>query len=360
MDDSQRVVADANTGAGLPPNVETAGIDVVQVGESRKDHFTIVPNDRLRNPGLTWAEKGMVDYLTSHRAGYGLTIEQIIGDSEDGERAVRTILGSLERKGWIARTRQRDVRGRLGRYRFTIHPDGPACGSQSGPDLEIQPKPAGRNQTAFSRLDAPGWAAQDIEEQRKKTSTATAFVEDQKKIISLGRGSEVTTREAPNDERETISISSSKDLEPADIIDAEIVPDADPITAACLPAMRTAEPDITEEEATAIVGDVRYAGKIQSVTGWARSAAGQADIRERLYKLRTARQSWDDLAAELGNTAPADPCTDCTNGWQGRDPVTQAPIPCHRCRPNLIPASGCTRVHCTHCHLSKTAGAWDV
>ena len=159
-----------------PESCEPAGITC---GPTPQDHFTIVPNSRLRRHTLTWAEKGMLDYITSHVAGYDLTVEQIIAQGEDGPRAVRTILNGLERKGYLNRVRRRDAQGRLGRYRWAVHPDGPQRDSHSGRDQHVHSEPAGRDQSALSTVERPPWTAQPLEDQEKKTNAA--LVEDQKK-----------------------------------------------------------------------------------------------------------------------------------------------------------------------------------
>jgi hypothetical protein len=173
MKHSPAVTTDAHTVDNS--SLGTVRPDGIDIGDTARDHFTIVPNHQLRNHRLSWAEKGMLAYIQSHQRGYRLTIEQIIAEATDGERAVRTILAGLERAGYVQRHRERDPAGRLGRYRWRVNPAG---GTQSGRDLHVDGKPAGQDQTALSTLDGPGWAAQDVEDHCKNTSAS--LEEDQR------------------------------------------------------------------------------------------------------------------------------------------------------------------------------------
>lgn len=322
-------------------------------------YFTQVPNHWLRNPDLSYRTKGILAAIASHRAGYRLTMAQLINDSKDGRDSVRAGVKEAELAGYLVLTALRDDRGRHQGYAIRLVEDpageGPQRPTRPGRDQGKQGEPAGQNRSGFTAAAAPQRAATPIEEHSKKTM----LLEDQeKKIISLGSEPNLTTREAPNRERETIMISSSKDLEPADILDGEIVEDLDPATAAALPALRAAAPDITDREAAELLAEVRGEGKIRSIAAWLRSDAARQDIPDRLDRRRSSAVMWADLYQSLGNTA-AQPCT-CVNGWVGRDPATMAPRPCHRCKPHMIPDGGCTRADCTHCQPAETTGAWDV
>ena len=86
--------------------------------------------------------------------------------------------------------------------------------------------------------------------------------------------------------------------------------------------VRAAQPDMTGDEAAAVIAATRAAGRVDSLTGWAGSARGQVDIRERLAAHRQATRTTV--------TIPAGPCPDgCVGGWLG-DPDRPAPCPTHK------------------------------
>jgi hypothetical protein len=86
--------------------------------------------------------------------------------------------------------------------------------------------------------------------------------------------------------------------------------------------VRAAQPDMTGDEATAVIAAVRIAGRVDSLTGWAGSPRGQVDIRERLA---THRQTTRPAAVALPVECPHG----CVGGWLG-DPDRPAPCPTHK------------------------------
>lgn len=93
--------------------------------------------------------------------------------------------------------------------------------------------------------------------------------------------------------------------------------------------------DATEDEATAVIAQVHAEGRIGSLSGWACSAAGRLDIKQRLYDLRHAPS--DPPAA--GSTLPRW-CTKCGSG----NPAAEfnpkfrllAGAPCAACHPDAL------------------------
>jgi hypothetical protein len=86
--------------------------------------------------------------------------------------------------------------------------------------------------------------------------------------------------------------------------------------------VRAAQPDMTGDEATAVIAAVRTGGRVDSLIGWAGSPRGQVDIRERLA---THRQ-----ATRAAVVAPPEPCPHgCVGGWLG-DPDRPEPCPTHK------------------------------
>lgn len=95
-----------------------------------------------------------------------------------------------------------------------------------------------------------------------------------------------------------------------------------PTTPTLIDLVRAAQPDMTGNEATAVIAAVRTAGRVDSLTGWAGSPRGQVDIRERLA---THRQATRAAVVAL----PAECPHGCVGGWLG-DPDRPAPCPTHK------------------------------
>lgn len=78
------------------------------------DNFTMVPNDWLRNPDLSWKAKAIGAYIASHRSDYALTTEQIIAEGTASKHEVRAALRELQAAGYLHRDQTRAARGRFG------------------------------------------------------------------------------------------------------------------------------------------------------------------------------------------------------------------------------------------------------
>ncbi len=69
--------------------------------ERDADRYTLIPTADLRDPGLTWAEKGLLAYLRAHPDTAGLTVGRIAADRVDDVRAVSAALLGLHAKGFL-------------------------------------------------------------------------------------------------------------------------------------------------------------------------------------------------------------------------------------------------------------------
>lgn len=102
------------------PGVQTGELVTVTAPPPPTRDFTQVRNSWSRDATLTWAEKGMLAYIVGHTAEHPLTMEQTIAEGAEGADAVRSILRSLEAKGWLTRTPVRGYRGRVVRYDYAV------------------------------------------------------------------------------------------------------------------------------------------------------------------------------------------------------------------------------------------------
>ena len=74
---------------------------------SRSAEFTQVPNDLIREPGLSWKAKGIMSALLSNREGWHSYVSVIVKMGKDGEDSVRSGLKELEEFGYLVRLRYR-------------------------------------------------------------------------------------------------------------------------------------------------------------------------------------------------------------------------------------------------------------
>ncbi|QKZ20292.1 hypothetical protein [Streptomyces chartreusis] len=72
-----------------------------------EEQFTRVHNAVFRDSRMSFKAKGIFGLISTHRDGYGLSIESIVARSTDGAAAVRTGLNELENFGYLVRRQER-------------------------------------------------------------------------------------------------------------------------------------------------------------------------------------------------------------------------------------------------------------
>ncbi|WP_369211212.1 hypothetical protein [Streptomyces flavofungini] len=72
-----------------------------------EQQFTRIHNAVFRDPRMSYKAKGIFGLITTHRDGFGLSIESLTSYSTDGVSAVRTGLNELEEFGYLQRDQQR-------------------------------------------------------------------------------------------------------------------------------------------------------------------------------------------------------------------------------------------------------------
>ncbi len=92
------------------------------------DNYTQLPNHWARDPRLSDKAKGRLWSISTHAAGYRLTIAQMIAETKDGREAVYSSLAELVKFGYLVREQLRRPDGKLGEVRYTY---GPACTEQA-------------------------------------------------------------------------------------------------------------------------------------------------------------------------------------------------------------------------------------
>ena len=112
--------------------------------------YSIIPGEYLRNPDLSFKERGMMATLYSLPENWVFTIEGLAATVNDGISVTRSTFKKLGKKGYI---RQHTVRGADGRFVRTdlelfIHAKAPNAPPDDFPHAE---KPA----TAPPQADSP-------------------------------------------------------------------------------------------------------------------------------------------------------------------------------------------------------------
>lgn len=97
---------------------EPAGVYRPQLSVDGK--FTIIPNDWIRNSGLSASANYLLIYLVSHEIGYEIKFEQIMRETGLGVKALRTAMAELKEAGWLYTDRTKKANGQLGSYRYSI------------------------------------------------------------------------------------------------------------------------------------------------------------------------------------------------------------------------------------------------
>jgi hypothetical protein len=76
-----------------------------------KVQFTIVANQVIENPHLSWRARGLLVYLLSRPDDWECRTEHLARISKDGIHTVRSILRELEDARYLTRTRYQDAAG---------------------------------------------------------------------------------------------------------------------------------------------------------------------------------------------------------------------------------------------------------
>lgn len=96
----------------------------VRRGVMAADQFTQIANGFFRDSRLTFKAKGIFGFISTHRAGWHVTVADLVRAGPDGRDAVRAALSELQRRGYLIREQLRHSDGTLGEivYSITDHP----------------------------------------------------------------------------------------------------------------------------------------------------------------------------------------------------------------------------------------------
>jgi hypothetical protein len=163
-----------------------------------EQQFTQIYNGLFRDTRLSFKAKGIFGLISTHRDGFGISLESIAACSTDGIAGVRTGLQELIACNYLQRDRARDEFGRLGEsvYFITDMPDGLVILMNPGWDVpEVE---TGRSEP---KCDSPTLAEPTLDDRsdKKTTSKHTRL----KKSLSPRLPQQRAENTSVNDERET-------------------------------------------------------------------------------------------------------------------------------------------------------------
>ena len=88
---------------------------------AKNTNYTVMSNYHLRNRELSLKAKGLLSQMLSLPKKWDYTLQGLAYINREQIDAIRQAVHELERTGYIARTRERDSRGRLRGAEYTIY-----------------------------------------------------------------------------------------------------------------------------------------------------------------------------------------------------------------------------------------------
>ncbi|MEU9014671.1 hypothetical protein AB0D12_33920 [Streptomyces sp. NPDC048479] len=92
----------------------------IRRGVMAADQFTQIANGLFRDSRLPFKAKGIFGYISTHRAGWQVTVADLVRAGPDGRDAVRGGLSELQRHGYLIREQLRHDDGTLGEIVYSI------------------------------------------------------------------------------------------------------------------------------------------------------------------------------------------------------------------------------------------------
>lgn len=84
------------------------------------EQFTTMPNEWLRDPRTTFATKGFLAHLLSHRPGWRVTLRSLSETYPEGIAALQTIVRNAVDTGYLVVVQQRDQGGRFAETSYDL------------------------------------------------------------------------------------------------------------------------------------------------------------------------------------------------------------------------------------------------
>lgn len=123
--------------------------------------FTRINNDLFRDHRLTGTAKAVFGLISTHRDGYGISVESLCSDGtrpgmKEGPSAVKAALRCLEKYGYLIRCRERNEDGTWGKsyYEITDMPDGFELRIEA-PTPDIEPEDPAQTRRSEPEVENP-------------------------------------------------------------------------------------------------------------------------------------------------------------------------------------------------------------
>ncbi|MFI6359740.1 hypothetical protein ACIBJF_45875 [Streptomyces sp. NPDC050743] len=117
----------------------------VRRGVMAADQFTQIANGLFRDTKISFKAKGIFGFISTHRAGWQVTVADLVRAGPDGRDAVRAGLSELQRYGYLLREQVRHDNGTLAEivYSITDRPAAMDAGLMQGAGTAFASVPAG-------------------------------------------------------------------------------------------------------------------------------------------------------------------------------------------------------------------------
>lgn len=184
------------------------------------DHFTIVPNDWLRDRRLSRRARGLLAELMSHQVGWEITIESLVEAGPEGRHAIRMALAELEAAGYLQRVQGRAETGHWGGTDYIItDPPQPENPHQPDPSPQISDEAPAENAQPPSEAPAPQ-APKAPKRENPHLADASAQVSDVTRgdpspsSENLTSGGRPQRKNIPTEDQRTTSLRAQRAAEP--------------------------------------------------------------------------------------------------------------------------------------------------
>ena len=87
----------------------------------KKTNYVVMNKEALENINLSWKAKGLLVYLLSLPDNWQIYIDELSSHAKDGIDSTSSAIKELINNGYITRERNRDEKGRLRNYDYTVH-----------------------------------------------------------------------------------------------------------------------------------------------------------------------------------------------------------------------------------------------
>jgi hypothetical protein len=155
---------------------------------SRKNRFTVIPNDLIEDPALDWKDLGLLVYLLSKPDNWEISVEHLRKQRKMGRDAIYKCLDAIIDAGYARREKQRD-----GTIDWFIFDDKLTGESMEKPDTKPNPEKteeALQSQILKSRItENPYYGKTDTnkdlinkQELNTKTKTEARALDDEKEV----------------------------------------------------------------------------------------------------------------------------------------------------------------------------------